>query len=55
MAIGAKFPWGDFKTFIDVGAAQGDLVAEIALKNPQLQGISFDLPPVETIFEEYIE
>lgn len=55
MAIAAKFPWADYKTFLDVGSAQGDLVAQIALQNPHLQGIGFDLPPVEPIFEEYIQ
>ena len=55
MAIAAKFPWADFKTFVDVGSAQGDLVAQIALQNPHLKGIGFDLPPVEPIFEDYIE
>ena len=44
-----------FKTFVDVGSAQGDLVAQIALQNPHLQGIGFDLPPVEPIFEDYIQ
>lgn len=55
MAIGAKFPWADYNTFVDIGSAQGDLAAQIALQNPHLHGIGFDLPPVEPIFEEYIE
>ncbi len=54
MAIAAKFPWKDYKTFVDLGPAQGDLVAQIALQNPHLKGIGFDLPPVEPVFEEYI-
>jgi SAM-dependent methyltransferase len=40
---------------VDVGAAQGDLVLQIALANPHLTGIGFDLPPVGPIFEEYVE
>lgn len=54
MAIAAKFPWKDYKNFVDLGPAQGDLVAQIALQNPHLKGIGFDLPPVEPVFEEYI-
>ena len=54
MAIAKKAPWAKYKTFVDVGAAQGDLALQIALANPHLTGIGFDLPPVGPIFEEYI-
>ena len=55
MAIAQKAPWAKYKTFVDVGAAQGDLAVQIALANPHLTGIGFDLPPVGPIFEEYVE
>ena len=55
MTIAAKFPWADYKTFADVGTAQGDLATQIALANPHLSGIGFDLPEVGPIFEEYVE
>jgi hypothetical protein len=55
MAIAAKFPWSAYKTFADAGAAQGDLATQIALANPHLLGIGFDLAEVGPIFEEYIE
>jgi SAM-dependent methyltransferase len=55
MAIAKKAPWAKYKTFVDLGAAQGDLVLQIALANPHLTGIGFDLPPVGPIFEEYVE
>ncbi len=55
MAIAAKFPWANYKTFADAGAAQGDLAVQIALANPHLSGIGFDLPEVGPIFEEYVE
>jgi hypothetical protein len=55
MAIAAKFPWTNYKTVVDAGAAQGDLLAQVALKNPHLSGIGFDLAEVGPIFEEYIE
>jgi len=55
MAIAAKFPWANYKTFADVGTAQGDLAVQIALANPHLSGIGFDLAPVGPIFEAYVE
>ncbi len=55
MAIAHKFPWYDTRTVVDVGTAQGDLVTQVALANPQIEGIGFDLPAVGPIFEEYVE
>jgi hypothetical protein len=55
MAIAAKFPWAKSKTVVDAGAAQGDLLTQVALKNPHLSGIGFDLAEVGPVFEEYIE
>jgi O-methyltransferase domain/Dimerisation domain len=52
--IARQFAWSDRRTFVDVGTAQGDLAAQIALANPHLRGIGFDLPEVAPIFEEYI-
>lgn len=53
MTIASTFPWKDYRTFVDVGTAQGDLAAQIVLSNPHLQGTGFDLPEVAPIFEEY--
>jgi hypothetical protein len=55
MAIAAKFPWAKYRTVVDAGPAQGDLLVQVALKNTHLLGIGFDLPEVGPIFEEYIE
>lgn len=55
MTIARAFPWADHRTFVDVGTAQGDLAAQIALANPHVRGIGFDLPEVAPIFEEYVE
>ena len=55
MAIARQFPWGAHRTYVDVGTAQGDLAVQIALANPHLRGIGFDLPEVAPIFEEYVE
>lgn len=54
MTIASAFPWKDHSTFVDVGTAQGDLAAQIALANPHLRGTGFDLPEIAPIFEEYI-
>ncbi len=43
-----------YRTFVDVGTAQGDLAAQIALANPHLTGQGFDLPVVGPIFTEYV-
>ena len=54
MKMARAFPWKDYRTFADVGTAQGDLAAQIALANPHLRGVGFDLTEVGPIFEEYI-
>jgi hypothetical protein len=53
MAIAKKFPWAEYKTAVDVGTAQGDLITQVALANPHIAGIGFDLPEVGPIFEHY--
>lgn len=54
MAIASRFPWKEYKSFVDVGTAQGDLAVQIARLNPYLAGIGFDLPVVGPVFEEYV-
>jgi Precorrin-6B methylase 2 len=55
LAIAENFPWERYQTFADIGTAQGDLAAQIALAHPHLRGIGFDLPQVRPVFEEYIQ
>jgi hypothetical protein len=54
LAIARQFPWQDYRTFADVGTAQGDLAAQIAAAHPHLRGHGFDLPEVAPIFQEYV-
>ena len=54
VAIARTFQWSDYRTFADVGTAQGDLASQIALANPHLRGIGFDLPEVAPVFNEYV-
>ena len=53
-ALAAKFPWADYKTFVDVGCAQGMVPVTLARAHPHLTGYGFDLPPVRPIFEEFV-
>lgn len=52
-AIAAKFPWRDYRTFMDIGGAQGALAVQVALAHPHITGGNFDLPVVGPIFEDY--
>jgi hypothetical protein len=52
--IAARFPWGRYRTFVDVGAAQGALPVRLALTHSHLTGASYDLPAVGPIFDEYV-
>jgi hypothetical protein len=53
-AIAAKFPWQDYKTFVDVGAAQGMVPVTIARAHNHLSGAGYDLPEVKPVFEEFV-
>jgi hypothetical protein len=53
--IAQSFPWQDYRTFVDVGTAQGDLAVQIALANPHLRGLGFDRPEVSPVFQQYVE
>ena len=55
LAVAHKFSWDKYRSAVDVGTAQGDLIAQVALANPHIEGIGFDLPEVGPIFEEYAE
>ena len=55
LAIAKQFPWREYATFADVGTAQGDLAVQIALANPHLTGVGFDLPEVAPVFEDFVE
>ena len=52
--IASKFPWKSYKTAVDVGTAQGDLIVQVALANLHISGSGFDLAEVAPTFEEYV-
>jgi O-methyltransferase domain/Dimerisation domain len=53
-AIAEKFPLSRYRTVIDVGAAEGCVPVQLALRHPQLTGGGFDLPSVGPAFESYV-
>jgi len=53
-ALAQSFPWDSFKTFLDVGGAQGCVSVQLALAHPHLTGGEFDLPAVGPVYEEYV-
>jgi len=54
VAIAKQFPWRQYKSAVDVGTAQGDLIVQVALANPHISGVGFDLPEVGPIFDDYV-
>ena len=54
-AIAKKFPWKKYRTFMDVGCAQGGVAVEIALAHKHLAGGGMDLPVVRPVFESYAQ
>jgi len=53
-AIAAKFPWHDYKSFVDIGTAQGMVPVTIARAHNHLSGAGYDLPEVKPVFEEFV-
>lgn len=54
-AIARRFPWENYNTVIDIGAAQGRVPVTLAAVHPHLRASGFDLPAVRPIFEEYVQ
>jgi hypothetical protein len=53
-ALARKFPWGRYRTFVDIGTAQGCVPVEIARVHDHLRGGGFDLPPVQSAFSHFV-
>ena len=53
-AIAARFPWRDYRSVTDAGAAQGMVPVTLAKAHPHLSIVGFDLPPVGPVFEEFV-
>lgn len=54
-ALARRFPWKDYRSFVDVGTAEGAVPVELARAHPHLSGAGFDLPALRRVFETYVE
>lgn len=55
LALAERFPWKRHHSVTDVGSAEGCLPVQLALRHPHLVAGGFDLPPVQPVFEAYVE
>lgn len=53
-AIARHDLWKDFKTFVDVGGAEGGLAVQLATRHEHLTGCVFDLPSVKPFCDDYV-
>jgi hypothetical protein len=53
-ALAHTFPWAKYRTFVDVGTAQGNVPVQLALAHAHLTGVGFDLPALAPIFADYV-
>jgi hypothetical protein len=53
-AMARLFPWENFTSVADVGAAQGMVPVTLAAAHPHLKAVGFDLAPVQPVFEEFV-
>ncbi len=54
VAFATGFGFSEFKTLCDIGGATGLLSIQVALHNPGMQCITFDLPAVEHVARKWI-
>jgi len=54
-ALAAKFPWGQYRTFADIGTSQGCVPVQIASAHTHLTGCGFDLPVLAAMFKDYVD
>ncbi|TPQ20073.1 methyltransferase domain-containing protein [Streptomyces sporangiiformans] len=52
-ALADRLPWGRYRTFVDVGCAEGAVGVHLLRAHPHLNGIGFDLPGARAGFEKY--
>jgi O-methyltransferase domain/Dimerisation domain len=52
--VARKFPWGDYQTLLDLGTGKGTLPVYVLHEHAHLQGIGFDLPGAQPLFERFV-
>ncbi len=55
LAIADNFPWERHQSVMDIGTAEGCLPVQLARRHTHLTCGGFDLPPVQPLFEAYVE
>ena len=53
-AIAAKFQWGDRKSVVDVGCAEGMVPVQVAMAHEHITGGGFDLPQLRPVFDAFV-
>jgi O-methyltransferase domain/Dimerisation domain len=54
-AAALMFPWHQYSTVIDIGAAQGGFLVQIAARHAHISGGGFDLAPIKPLFDRYVQ
>jgi SAM-dependent methyltransferase len=54
IAIGEQFPWSGYRSFADIGCAEGGLGVHLARRHPHLSGVGLDLPALAPVFGEQV-
>lgn len=54
ITLAKRFDFTPYRTLCDIGGASGALAIQVALNHPQMQCVTFDLPPVEPIAQKAI-
>ncbi len=54
VAIGEQFPWSGYRSFADIGCAEGGLPVHLARRHAHLTGVGFDLPALGPVFQEHV-
>lgn len=52
--IAEGFPFSRFRSIVDVGGAQGHVLADILQRHPDIRGALFDLPRTADVAREYL-
>jgi hypothetical protein len=52
--IAEGFPFGRFRSLVDIGGAQGHVLAEILERHPGIKGALFDLPRTADVARQYL-
>ncbi|HZS64857.1 MAG TPA: methyltransferase, partial [Xanthobacteraceae bacterium] len=53
-AMAQRFPWKNYRSFIDLGTAEGAVPVALAQAHEHLTGAGYDLPAVQPHFEAFV-